>query len=213
MKIALFGHGKMGTMVEQMAPSRGHLITNLQAADVCIDFSHASVVIDHVKSCTEIGVPIVIGTTGWEEQLEIVQELIFKSESAGLYASNFSLGMAYFIQLLCQARSLFSDFDCTGIEFHHNEKKDAPSGTAKTIAQNLEMQQPFTSVRCGQITGKHTVLFGSEFETISLTHEAHNRQGFAKGSLQAAEWIQHKQGWYTLDEMLRSLYSSSHSIH
>ena len=155
--------------------------------------------------------------------------MIENSSIGALAAANFSLGVILFIQLLKKARSLFSDYEVAGVEYHHNQKKDAPSGTARTIMEalaipfassgtaqmikeTLKMNTPFASVRCGRIPGKHEVLFDSPFDSITLTHEAHNRESFARGAVKAAAWIQGKQGWYTLDEMLRTLYSAHYSI-
>lgn len=208
MKIGLFGHGKMGTLVGLLAEKRGDTLVDPSAADVCIDFSHASVVLNHVQWAVEHHKPLVIGTTGWENDHETARKLIEKSNTAALASPNFSLGMACFIKLLQQARTLFKEYAVAGIEHHHSEKKDAPSGTAKQIANTLNMKTPFTSVRCGRIPGKHEVLFDSPFDSITLTHEAHNRESFASGALTAASWIQTKKGWYTLDEMLRDLYGT-----
>ena len=138
--------------------------------------------------------------------------MIENSSIGALAAANFSLGVILFIQLLKKARSLFSDYEVAGVEYHHNQKKDAPSGTAQMIKETLKMNTPFASVRCGRIPGKHEVLFDSPFDSITLTHEAHNRESFARGAVKAAAWIQGKQGWYTLDEMLRTLYSAHYSI-
>jgi 4-hydroxy-tetrahydrodipicolinate reductase len=212
MKIGLFGYGKMGKMVEQLACEQGHSITDFQCADVCIDFSHPDVVLKHVKWAVHHQKPIVIGTTGWEAAAAAAKELIEKGGGAALASANFSLGMACFIKLLQHARSLFSDYEIAGVEYHHSQKKDSPSGTAKTIAHALEMATPFASVRCGRIAGKHEVIFDSPFDSITLTHEAHHREGFAHGAIRAAEWLVDKTGWFTFDDMLRSLYSSHHPL-
>jgi 4-hydroxy-tetrahydrodipicolinate reductase len=212
MKIALFGHGKMGKMVEKIALEEGHSCVSLNEADVGIDFSHPEAVISHIQQAAEKKKPIVIGTTGWDSEIEMAKNLVEKSCMAALYSSNFSLGMAYFHLLLKQARSLFSDYDVAGVEYHHNQKKDSPSGTAKAIAKTLEMKTPFTSVRCGRITGKHEVIFDSPFDTVTLIHEAHGREAFARGALAAAQWLRDKKGWYTLDDLLRSSHGSHNPI-
>lgn len=212
LRIALFGSGKMGGVVSRLVKERGHIITSLKEADVAIDFSHQSVVLDHLEMAINRGIPIVIGTTGWEEQLAYAKELVQKSTIAALYSPNFSVGVALFLQLLEKARHLFSEYDTTGIEYHHEQKVDAPSGTAKEIAKRLQLKAPFTSVRCGHLTGKHELIFDSPFDTVTLTHEARSREGFAFGSLKAAEWICGKKGWYTFDDVLRSLYSAAHTF-
>jgi len=205
MKVLLFGYGKMGKMVAQIADTRDHqLVSSLDEADVCIDFSAGEVVLDHVRLACAAAVPIVIGTTGWESDLSIAQDLVEKSENAALYAPNFSLGVAFFRKLLKEAHHLFADYEIAGVEFHHQQKKDAPSGTAKAIAEDLEMPTPFSSVRCGSLIGKHEILFDSPVDTITLTHEAKNREGFALGAVKAAEWILDQKGWCTLDDMLHS---------
>jgi 4-hydroxy-tetrahydrodipicolinate reductase len=212
MKIGLFGSGKMAKMVKHVALEQGHVIADVHDADVCIDFSHADVVLKHVEWILLHQKPIVIGTTGWDADLPRAKALVEKSQTAALFAANFSLGMASFMLLLKRAKSLLLNYELAGVEYHHSQKKDSPSGTAKTIAQALEMTTPFTSVRCGRITGKHEVIFDSPFDSVILTHEAHNREGMAEGALIAAEWIQNKRGWYTLDDMLRSLYSTRYAL-
>lgn len=206
MKIGLFGYGKMGKMVAQVAAREGHALCEVQEAEVCIDFSHADVVLKHVAWAAAERKPIIIGTTGWEKEMGAAQAEVEKNQTAALFSPNFALGMAYFIHLLKRARSLFEGYDLAGVEYHHKEKKDAPSGTAKVIAQALDMNTPFTSIRCGTMTGKHEVIFDSPFDTITLVHEAHNREAMARGALKAAEWIVDKKGWYTLDDMLSSAH-------
>jgi 4-hydroxy-tetrahydrodipicolinate reductase len=209
MKIGLFGYGKMGKMVEQAALKEGHTVCDVQEAEVCVDFSHADVVLKHVAWAAAVKKPIIIGTTGWEKELGAAQVVITQGGgTAALFSPNFALGMAHFIHLLKQAHALFQGYDCAGVEYHHKQKKDAPSGTAKMMARILGMLTPFTSVRCGNITGKHEVIFDSPYDTITLIHEAHNREAMARGALRAAEWIVDKKGWYTLDDMLSSSHNS-----
>ncbi len=209
MKIGLFGHGKMGEVVELEAKRLHYPIVEPSGADVCIDFSHSDVAIDHVEWAITHQIPLIIGTTGWESQLPHAQKRVEETESTAILASpNFSLGVALFIQLAKHAKALFAEYDLAGIECHHKEKTDAPSGTALKIAHQLDMKNPFSSVRCGTITGKHMLLFDSPSDSITLTHEAHSRAGFARGALKAAAWILGKKGWFTLEEMLGDLYSS-----
>lgn len=194
----------MAKEVRAIAEARGHTyLLSLNESSVAIDFSHASVVIDHVKIACAHGIPLIIGTTGWEGSLPRAKELVMEAEIGALHAPNFSLGIAYFQKLLKEARTLFSEYAVCGVEYHHQEKKDAPSGTAKALAQILG-SSPFASVRCGSIIGKHEVLFDSPIETITLTHEAKNRKGFAQGAVIAAEWIIGKKGWFSLDDLLHS---------
>lgn len=194
-------------MVARIAEVRDHtLVSSLDEADVCIDFSVAEAVAHHVEEACHAHVPIVIGTTGWEKDLPLVQKYVAESHNAALYAPNFSIGIALFRKLLKEARRLYADYALTGVETHHDQKQDAPSGTAKAIAQDLNMHTPFSSLRLGTIVGKHEVLFDSPVETISLKHEAKNREGFALGAVQAAEWICGQTGWFTLDDMLHSTH-------
>lgn len=209
MKIYLFAVGKMGSLIKQKAVN--HEIVNFcHEANVCIDFSHHSLVLDNIKMACDVKKPIIIGTTGWDEDLEKAKQLVLDSNNAALYSPNFSLGVAHFRQLLSHANTIFDDqYERAGIEWHHIDKKDAPSGTAKLLSRDLNLKTPFSSVRCGSIIGKHEILFDSPYETITITHEAKNRDGFACGAIVAAEWILNKKGWFTLDDML---YSSNNSV-
>lgn len=206
MRFFLFGHGKMGTRIADLAQKHGYQhVNDLSQAQVCIDFSHADVVVSHVKAACEAKIPIVIGTTGWNPQLKEVKDLIDKHQNAGIYSPNFSIGVARFLKLLHLAKDLFADYEKGGVEYHHKDKKDAPSGTALAIERVLQLKNLFTSVRCGSFVGKHEVIFDSPSDTITLSHDAKNRDGFALGALKAAEWILDKKGWFTLDDMLHSL--------
>jgi 4-hydroxy-tetrahydrodipicolinate reductase len=209
MKIGLFGHGKMGTLIEQMAVEQGDVVVSPAEAEVCIDFSHPDVALQHIAWSIEHEIPLVIGTTGWDHHRSDAEKMVEEGQKNGVIASpNFSLGVAIFIHLLKQASTLLSNYDVAGVEFHHAEKKDAPSGTAIAIAEILGMKNPFASVRCGRNPGKHLLTFDSPSDSITLIHEAHNRKGFAQGALKAASWIRGKKGWYTLETMLRDLYSA-----
>lgn len=205
MRILLFGLGKMGQRVAALAQERGHtIVASIHDADVAIDFSIAHLVLEHIRAACKAEIPIVIGTTGWEADLPRAKELISQSNASALYAPNFSLGVALFKKLLKQAQNLLTDYAIAGVEFHHKEKKDAPSGTAKAIAEELEMRTPFSAVRCGSIIGKHEVLFDSPQDSLTFIHEAKSRDGFALGAIKAAEWIWKQKGWFTLDDMLLS---------
>ncbi len=204
MKFALFGFGKMGKLVARIAEARDHQIVHfLEEADACIDFSSPAAVLGHIEQACSAGVPIVIGTTGWEESLPAARKLVEENGTAALYAPNFSVGIALFRKLLLEARHLFAGYEIAGVETHHAQKKDAPSGTAKAIASDLHIP-PFSSIRLGSIVGRHEVIFDSPVETVTLKHEAKNREGFALGAVQAAEWIPDQKGWLTLDDMLHS---------
>lgn len=225
MKIALIGYGKMGRMVEKSAQERGHEIVArinsgvwdmqaVQQADVCIEFTHPEAALENIKKLAHLKKEIIIGTTGWYDQLATVEALVKEAKIGALYSPNFSIGVNLLLNIVEHASKLldgFNEYDVAGIEAHHQQKKDSPSGTALQIAKKVEdnMQRidrmPFSSVRCGSIPGEHTVFFDSPCDTISITHTARNREGFAKGAVQAAEWLKGKQGLYTFDECVLSI--------
>lgn len=198
MKIFLHGYGRMGRAVERLHEGP---VVPIDQCDVCIDFSAAEAVVPCVKQACAVGCDLVIGTTNWEGDLAEVQKLVEKAGIGAIYASNFSIGMALFVQLAEQAKRLLSDYEVSGIEVHHSTKMDAPSGTAKLLGV------PFSSVRVGKVPGTHTLLFDSDVDTIELTHRARSRDGFASGALRAADWVRGKKGLFTLDDMLATLAS------
>lgn len=228
MKLALLGYGKMGRMIEQLAIDQGHQVVGIfsrtssslspdasgfQQADVCLDFSHPACLRYHVQLCSQFNKPLVIGTTGWEEHKEWVIHHVKQSKMGCFYAPNFSIGMQLFIRLVTYAAQLVDlvpDYDISGIEYHHRQKVDAPSGTAKALTQQLLSnikrlkQLDFASVRCGSIPGIHTICFDSPVDTITLTHQARSREGLASGALTAAEWLIGKQGFFTLEDLLNA---------
>lgn len=221
MKIALIGYGKMGKLVETMAEKKGHNVISKIAphlktstisvetigeADVCIDFSSADSVIDNLKACALHRKNVVIGTTGWEAQLDEAKRIAETSGIGCVYSPNFSVGVNVFMQIISHAAALvdaFDEYDVAGVEAHHNKKADSPSGTAKALADILRSRisrlktLEFASIRCGSIPGTHTVILDSPADTITLTHEARSKEGFAQGAVMAAEWIQGKQGFFT----------------
>lgn len=240
MKIALIGYGKMGKMVEQAAISKGHSIMtkigpnqpiqtitkeSVADVDVCIDFTHPSCVVENITRAASLGKNIVMGTTGWYDQIDDVKSIIEQANVGFLCSPNFSMGVALFLEIVSQAAALISPFDTYdvgGYEIHHNQKADFPSGTAKAIAKRLLSNVPrkkevvyganeakispehihFTSMRIGSIPGTHSVIFDSPADTITLTHTARNREGFAAGAIRAAEWLHGKKGFFTVEDML-----------
>ncbi|NGX57480.1 MAG: 4-hydroxy-tetrahydrodipicolinate reductase [Chlamydiae bacterium] len=223
MKCALMGYGKMGKAVEKIALERGHQIVDIGDAEVCIDFSHPDVVLDHVKKAVASGASLVIGTTGWEEDYDAVREIVDQAQIGCVFSPNFSVGVHLFLQMISYASQLmnqFEEYDVGGFEMHHKEKVDSPSGTAKWIVERLlshidrkesavfdldqkrgENELHFSSVRCGDIAGTHSVIFNSFADSITLTHEAKNRSGFALGAVIAAERILGRKGWIGFDEL------------
>jgi 4-hydroxy-tetrahydrodipicolinate reductase len=236
MKIALIGYGKMGKMIEAAALLKGHSIvakvskdqiencSALQQAQVWIDFSHPNCVMENIKKGVKLGKDLVIGTTGWYENLDAVKELVADNNIGFLYSPNFSLGVNLFLKIVAEAAKLMNHieyYDVSLFESHHNKKADSPSGTAKAIADllinnithknkivcNAEGQiEPdalhIASLRCGSIPGTHSVIFDSPADSLTLTHQARNREGFASGAVAAAEWLKGKKGFFTIEDMI-----------
>lgn len=194
-------------------------------ADVCIDFTHPTCALENIKQVAALGKNIVMGTTGWYDYMNEVKNIVEQTKIGFLFAPNFSLGVALFQEIVSKAASLiapFEAYDVGGYEIHHRQKADSPSGTAKAIIERLLAEVPrkkeviyelnengitseqlhFSSLRVGSIPGTHNVTFDSPADTITLTHTARNREGFATGSIRAAEWLQGKKGFFTFNNML-----------
>ena len=213
MRIVLIGYGKMGHTIEQVAQERGHVIVfrgdvgwsvdQLPDADVAIEFTTPRTAEENVCKLLDRHLPVVSGTTGWN--IEAMQR---KSQDSGigfLWASNFSLGVNLFFALNERLTELMHGYDYqpSVTEIHHIHKLDKPSGTAKTLAAAIGENVPVESVREGEVAGIHTVRWDSPADTITITHEAKSRQGFALGAVLAAEWLKDKQGPHTMAEVLR----------
>lgn len=246
MNISLLGYGKMGreiahlatahnlkisSIVDPVAPEATHRQFDTQAlhdADVAIDFSQSKSVLTNIEIAALSHVNLVIGTTGWLSQLSEVEKIVKKTSIGLIYASNFSIGVNFFWQILaiaCQKFQHFSEYDVFGTEFHHNQKTDSPSGTTLSSAEIILKNFPskkflqkdrsqgkispdalhFTSTRGGSIPGTHSVFFDSPADTIEITHTARNRSGFAHGALECAKWIQDKKGLFTINDYLKSI--------
>ncbi len=230
MKIALLGYGRMGKEIEKIALQRGHEIvikTNSEAsvdihlADVAIDFSVPTSAYRNISNCINNNVPVISGTTGWLEKYEEAVALCIAKKGAFIYASNFSLGVNIFFELNNQLAKMMhnlGDYNITMEEIHHTKKLDAPSGTAITLADGIienssksdwelngkisEKSIPIIAKRIPDVPGTHTVDYTSEVDSIEITHTAHNRKGFALGAVVAAEWIQKKEGVFTMKDVL-----------
>jgi 4-hydroxy-tetrahydrodipicolinate reductase len=220
MKVALLGYGKMGRMVEQaalrehcdvvcvidpVAGSRG----NLRDADVCVDFTEPSVVIDNIKAAAAARVPMVVGTTGWHDRIDEARRLVEESGIGFVYGSNFSIGVNLMFKITEHAAELFSRFpshDPFIEEAHHKYKKDAPSGTALSLKRIAEAKYgrdiPTSSTRAGYFPGKHIVGFDSEADTLEIVHTARSRGGFAEGALLAARWIAGRKGFFEFSQII-----------
>jgi 4-hydroxy-tetrahydrodipicolinate reductase len=226
MRITLLGHGKTGKIVEKVASQKGdtivHIVTSqnstidigfqeewIKNTDVLIDFSVAGAVLDNVRNAIQAKCPIVVGTTGWDSQLDEVRDLVEKGSGACVVSSNFSVGVQSLFYLARQASSLLSrlqEFHPFIVESHHCQKVDAPSGTALSLQEILEENYssdiPVSSIRAGFFPGTHVVGFDSPVDTLTLEHTARSRQGFAAGAILAAEWIQGRQGFFDFEEVL-----------
>ncbi len=233
MKIALLGYGKMGKEIEQMALSKGYQISlradahtpinvhDLATADVAIEFTQPDAAVKNIRVCFDAKVPVVVGTTGWYDELKIISiECEAKNQSL-LYASNFSIGVNILFELnrkLALMMNQQNEYDVEIVETHHTQKADMPSGTAITLANDIikelkrktawsltpetEQQLLIRSLRQGDVKGEHIIEYHSENDTIELKHTAHNRKGFAQGALLAAAWLIGKQGVFTMKDVL-----------
>lgn len=228
MKIALIGYGKMGHAIETLALGCGHKVVcridneedwrvvsgrwEEKRPDVAIEFTTPQTAVENMRRCFAAGVPVVCGTTGWYDRYETVKTECMACNGSMLTATNFSLGMNIMFDLNERLARLMKDrpYSVSISETHHIHKLDAPSGTAITlreqIVENGERKAesiPIASVREGEVPGTHTVVYDSVVDTITLTHEAHSRQGLAQGALLAAEWLaKAKPGVYTMKDIL-----------
>ena len=220
MKLLIVGYGKMGRLVDQLASESGFEIVGRvddgrdewAPADAAIDFSTADALLANFQRYVELQVPLVIGTTGWNAQAEALRARAAAARLGVVAAANFSIGVNVFQLVAEQAARLMRAQEQYGAwihEAHHATKRDAPSGTAILLRDAL-VQAGFdrpidmSSTRAGTIPGTHTVGFDSASDTIELTHTARDRRGFATGALLAARWIQGKQGWYSMQDVLKS---------
>lgn len=230
MKLALIGYGRMGRLVEELAPDHGFEVVarltsrerEVGACDVAIDFSTAAAVPETVERFAAIGIPLVIGTTGWLAELPRVREAVEEQADQGaglLHGANFSVGVQVFYKLAGVAASLLSgelDYEAWLYEIHHSRKKDAPSGTALQIRKVMEQEGwdrriDVASSRAGAIPGTHQVGFDSEADTITLQHTARSRAGFAHGALRAARWMIGRRGFYEFSEVWEEIVRSPRS--
>ena len=242
MKIALIGYGKMGKLLERFAQERGHEICiiidadnasdirseRFKEADVAIEFSVPHAALEHIYDAFEADVPIVVGTTGWYDELAAVEQKCRAGNNTLLYASNFSVGVNVFFyvnKVLARLMNSYPQYDVQVEEIHHTQKLDAPSGTAITIAEGildgLERKNTWVNEVIGQqddvitkpnellieshrieeVPGTHTVIYSSEVDELELKHTAHSRAGFALGAILAAEWLHGKKGFYSIQDI------------
>lgn len=244
-KIAIVGYGKMGQIIEKIALDKGHEVCaiidpvhekgqkgisaeSLNGAEVCIDFTHPDVIIDNIKKIASLKINIVVGTTGWYDQMDQVKKIVEDSGIGLIWSGNFSIGVNAFFKIIENASKVFNkldDYDPMSIEFHHKNKADSPSGTAnmigKILIDNIDRKEKLVydkldrkiepnelhvaSVRGGAIPGIHSVIFDSEADTIELKHTARNREGFASGAVMAAEFVSGKKGMFEIDDLMNEI--------
>ncbi|MFL6202464.1 MAG: 4-hydroxy-tetrahydrodipicolinate reductase, partial [Thermoanaerobaculia bacterium] len=226
---ALIGYGRMGKLVEQLAPSHGFEVVlhlngsdhridaeRFRGVDVAVDFSTAAAVPETAERLAALGVPLVEGTTGWQEALPRVREAVEKNGAGFLHGANFSIGVLVFARLAEAAARLLAEeasYEAWLYEIHHSKKKDAPSGTLLQLRKAMEGAGwsrgiDVASNRAGAIPGTHQIGFDSEADTITLQHTARSRAGFAHGALRAARWMVGRRGFYELRQVWEEIVAS-----
>lgn len=231
MKIALVGYGKMGKIIDELASAKGHEIVarltetptaqNLNNPDVVIEFSQPEVAFINIKNCLELQIPVVCGTTGWLGRKTEAEQIALDNDTAFLYGSNFSLGVNLFFALnekLADLMRPFQQYNVQLEETHHTHKKDAPSGTAISLAEGIISHNPrfnawkleetrdaelgIFAIREDEVPGTHRVYYRSDVDEIEVSHTAFSRNGFAQGAVIAAEWIVGKKGNFSMQDVL-----------
>jgi 4-hydroxy-tetrahydrodipicolinate reductase len=220
MKLAIVGHGKMGKMVESLAPEYGftvHACIDLKGdfgkvagADVAIEFTAPSEVAKNVEALAAVGVPMVIGTTGWADQMDRVCAAVDEHNIGLVWSPNFSIGVNVFFRLVREAAKLLENepqYGSWAWEIHHNTKKDAPSGTLIKLVEEMQAagyshRIDVGSNRAGAHPGTHEIGFDSAADTITLRHSARSREGFARGALKAAQWLPGHRGVFKFEDVL-----------
>ncbi|HMN33384.1 MAG TPA: 4-hydroxy-tetrahydrodipicolinate reductase [Chitinophagaceae bacterium] len=237
MKIALIGYGKMGKAIEEIALERGHEIVLkinsknnnqltfdfIKKTDVCIEFSTPETAFHNIATCLNAGVPTISGSTAWLQHLDEAKAIALKNQTGFLYASNFSIGVNLFFKIndfVAKLMHTHSEYTVNVEEIHHTAKKDSPSGTAVTLAENILKHYPqktkwvnqqsenqselsIISKRIDPAPGTHKIFYDSEIDSIEISHTAHSRKGFAWGAVLAAEFIQGKKGIFSMQDVLQ----------
>ena len=225
MDIALIGYGKLGKMIEDIILKEGkHKIIviinskdeinrlDYHKVDVAIEFTSPESVIGNISYCASKQIPIVIGTTGWHNEMEKIKNLIISNNSSLIWASNFSIGVNVFFHINKYVASLlnkFPEYEVSLKEIHHTQKKDAPSGTAISLAKDIALNKKvsfndikISSERKDEAVGYHEIKYKSLVDEIVISHNAYNREGFAKGAIHAAEFIVNKKGVFELKDII-----------
>lgn len=249
MNIALIGYGSMGHALAKAAVERGHAIgaiidrsapeatsktvtaEALKGVDVAIDFSSPEELTPSIAACTEAGIPLVVGTTGWYQRIEEVRSLV-GTNIGFLWSANFSIGVQLYLRIVAAAARLVDkaeEYDVWGTEIHHTGKADSPSGTAKALEKILldaitrkktvvedkldrkreDSEIHFSSVRGGSVNFGHTIGFDSAADKILITHEARSRDGYALGAIKAAEWLKDKEGFFGMEDYMRDAFPNA----
>ena len=228
--VVIVGYGEMGRLVDQLAPGFGFEVRarinstknprgaglsreSLAGAEVAIDFSTPQSAPENILRLATLGVNVVSGTTGWYDSLPAVAESVLSAGTALVWGPNFSIGVNVFLETVGHAASLLSrypDYEAWGWEIHHSAKRDSPSGTLKKLAEVVRgsgyaREVNLASNRAGTVPGTHEIGFDSGFDTITLRHTARNRDGFARGALQAAHWINGKRGVFEFRQIFGEL--------
>lgn len=230
LRIAIVGYGKMGRMVERLAPEHGCEVAQvfgsdrnvdgagltreaLQRVDAAIEFTNAAAAPGNLLKLVEMGVPVVSGTTGWTAELEAVRAAVAAKNGSVVWGPNFSVGLHHFRKTVAEAARRFAceeAYGAWGWEIHHAAKKDSPSGTLLALAQDISRSgytRPvsLTANRAGSVPGTHEIGFDSLEDTITLRHTAHSRDGFARGALRAARWVAGRKGFFEFAEIADEL--------
>lgn len=237
MRIAIIGYGKMGKMVEEVALQRGHEVTvkinientedftkeNISKADVAIEFTGPDSAFEDVTKCIGFGIPVVSGSTGWNDKLSEAKKICAETNGSFLHTSNFSVGVNIFFEInkhLARLMASQPDYSVSLKEIHHTQKKDAPSGTAVSLAEQIIQNNsvkkkwvnhdtfvadeiPVLSERTDPAPGTHYIKYSSDIDDIEIIHTAHSRKGFALGAVLAAEYIADKKGVFTMADVLK----------
>ena len=219
-KLAIVGYGKMGRMIEALAPEYGFSVQAsidvnddvkaAEGADVAIEFSTPEAAVGNIEKLAALGVPVVVGTTGWLPEMDRVRDSIARHGTGLVWSPNFSIGVNVFSRLVKEAAKLLADepqYGAWAWEIHHSTKKDAPSGTLIKLVNDMkgagyERAIDVSSNRGGAHPGTHEIGFDSAADTITLRHAARSREGFARGALKAAQWIPGKKGVFEFSEIL-----------
>jgi 4-hydroxy-tetrahydrodipicolinate reductase len=235
MRVALIGYGTMGKAIEKIAVERGHEIvlkltednlhqkSDIKKADIAIEFTNPESAAANISMCFEENVPVVVGSTGWYQHFEEIKENCISKNQSLFYATNFSFGVNIFFELnkvLAKMMSKHTEYEASITEIHHIKKKDAPSGTAITLAEGLLEEHtgyhsfetnipkhsaqvlPIKAIREADVPGTHSIQYSSAIDQITITHEAFSRKGFALGAVLAAEFLIGKKGVFTMKHLL-----------